>query len=93
MQDWVLIAKLRNWLLLLIGDGQWIGVLNVHVPVLNNGCKDRAMWVTNLDKKIEYETRVVWKDMRSNGSTEWKDLVWFPQNIPRHSFVIWLAIK
>ena len=67
---------------------------NVHVPILNNRCKDKTMWVSNLEKKTEYATKVVWKDMRSYGRTVvWKDLVWFPQNIPRHSFVIWLAVQ
>ena len=68
--------------------------MNVQVPVLNAGSKDKAVWVTNFGKKTEYATRVVWKDMRYNGSTVgWKDLVWFPQNIPRHSFVIWMAVQ
>ena len=67
---------------------------NIQVPTLNNGCMDKALWETNSGKRTEYATKVVWKDMSRNGSTVvWKDLVWFPQNIPRHSFVIWLAIQ
>ena len=29
----------------------------------------------------------------SGNKVLWKDVVWFPQSIPRHSFVLWMAVQ
>ena len=84
----------NNWVWPMEWSVQFPRLNNIQVPILNNGCMDKALWETNSGKRTEYATKVVWKDMSRNGSkVVWKDLVWFPQNIPKHSFVIWLAIQ
>lgn len=52
------------------------------------------MWVTNSGNKIEFATKWVWKDFCGTGNNVlWKDVVWFSLNIPRHAFVLWMAIQ
>ncbi|GJW54812.1 reverse transcriptase zinc-binding domain-containing protein [Tanacetum coccineum] len=41
-----------------------------------------------------YSTRTVWRDMDcDNPKVIWRHLIWFAQCIPRHSFVLWMAIQ
>ncbi|GKC04395.1 RNA-directed DNA polymerase, eukaryota, reverse transcriptase zinc-binding domain protein [Tanacetum coccineum] len=42
---------------------------------------------------LDFSVSSVWNDIRSYGNlVPWSKLVWFSQCIPRHSFVLWLAI-
>ncbi|GJR10310.1 uncharacterized mitochondrial protein-like protein [Tanacetum coccineum] len=42
----------------------------------------------------EYSTKTVWRDMDcDNPKVIWRHLIWFAQCIPRHSFVLWMAIQ
>ena len=88
----------------LINNGEWtwpeewlvkFPVLNtIQVPILLNDAPDRVMWESNDGNRTEYATRIVWKDMgRSGNKVMWQDVVWFPQSIPRHSFVLWMAVQ
>ncbi|GJX41446.1 RNA-directed DNA polymerase, eukaryota, reverse transcriptase zinc-binding domain protein [Tanacetum coccineum] len=64
------------------------------VPILNNVVEDKLMWKTNNRLTMKFASGRVWKDMRClNRKVQWWRVVWFPQNIPRHAFVLWLAVK
>lgn len=66
---------------------------NIQVPTLQNDTMDSAEWVTNSGQRKKFATKVVWKDLCCNGNkVSWHKLVWFAQNIPKHSFVLWMAI-
>ncbi|GKC06684.1 hypothetical protein Tco_0998294, partial [Tanacetum coccineum] len=53
------------------------GLNVIAPPVVNQGKNDK----------------VVWNDIRErNHVVHWAKLVWFSQGIPRHSFMVWLAI-
>ncbi|GKE43345.1 reverse transcriptase zinc-binding domain-containing protein [Tanacetum coccineum] len=70
-------------------------VLNqIPIPLLIEESKDDAVWETRTGRSIKYATRIVWKDMCHEGlKVEWRDMIWFPQCIPRHSFVVWMEIN
>ncbi|XP_022019057.1 uncharacterized protein LOC110919088 [Helianthus annuus] len=63
------------------------------VPELNANDHDRLVWCTNGSRKTEFTTAIVWDDLRhSNNEVQWASVVWFPQAIPRHSFLLWLLV-
>ena len=68
-------------------------ILNIPVPTLNDS-KDRVWWVTNNGLKVKFTTAQAWLDKRENWpKVEWNEVVWFKQLIPKHSFVLWLAVQ
>ncbi|GJU33568.1 RNA-directed DNA polymerase, eukaryota, reverse transcriptase zinc-binding domain protein [Tanacetum coccineum] len=59
-----------------------------------NDCPDKPIWVDNDGNSRNFSTAVVWKDIRGNGvSVDWKDIVWHTNCIPKHTFILWLAVK
>ncbi|PWA73992.1 reverse transcriptase zinc-binding domain-containing protein [Artemisia annua] len=88
----------------LINNGSWswpeewsdkFPVLNnIQIPILQNDVPDKVLWVTNSGNRTEFATKWVWKDLCDIGNKVlWKDVVWFLQSIPRHSFVLWMAVQ
>ncbi|GJZ59819.1 RNA-directed DNA polymerase, eukaryota, reverse transcriptase zinc-binding domain protein [Tanacetum coccineum] len=64
------------------------------VPILKNAVEHKLMWKNNNGEIMEFASGRVWKDIRClNRKVQWWKVVWFPQNIPRHAFVLWLAVK
>nr|GEX45971.1 hypothetical protein [Tanacetum cinerariifolium] len=52
---------------------------SVQVPVLDELIKDTIKW---------------WKDLYVNGeSVTWSFMVWYTQCIPKHAFVLWMAVQ
>ncbi|XP_071704107.1 uncharacterized protein [Rutidosis leptorrhynchoides] len=42
---------------------------------------------------VQYSTKQAWLDLRVNGPvTSWHHIVWYSQLIPKHAFILWLAI-
>ena len=67
---------------------------NIQIPTLLNDTRDKVEWITNNGLRTEFATKVVWKDLCCSGNKViWNDLVWFSQSIPKHSFILWMAIK
>ncbi|GJU10211.1 RNA-directed DNA polymerase, eukaryota, reverse transcriptase zinc-binding domain protein [Tanacetum coccineum] len=68
-------------------------LLNILVPTLKDE-PDKVLWATKQGKLVKFSTNQVWRDIRSDGNkVQWDKLVWFSQCIPRHTFILWLAIK
>lgn len=99
-------ARLTNDYLVekLISNGNWCWpeewyvkypILNsIQIPILYNDVPDKAVWVTNSGNITNFATKWVWKDMCGGGNKVfWKDVVWFSHSIPRHSFVLWMAVQ
>ncbi|GJZ05977.1 reverse transcriptase zinc-binding domain-containing protein, partial [Tanacetum coccineum] len=50
--------------------------------------------ITRTGQVTKYSTKAVWKDMCSEGpKVVWRSLIWFSQCVPRHSFVLWMAVQ
>ncbi|XP_021979803.1 uncharacterized protein LOC110875919 [Helianthus annuus] len=61
--------------------------------MLNTDAQDRIVWRSREGTDMEYSTYVVWDDIRQvPDQVPWACIVWFPQAIPRHSFLMWLLV-
>ncbi|GJZ36395.1 uncharacterized WD repeat-containing protein-like protein isoform X1, partial [Tanacetum coccineum] len=68
-------------------------IVNIQVPILSNH-QDKAIWVDNNGREKRFTTNIVWKDVRvSSGKVSWCDLIWHPNCIPKHTFILWLGVK
>ena len=68
-------------------------IANLEVPVLCD-VPDKAVWIDKHGNVKDYATNIVWKDVRIEGDcVKWKKLVWFSNCIPKHAFILWLAVK
>lgn len=61
--------------------------LSIHRP-------DRLVWRANDGSEGEFSASNVWEAVRERKNVVvWKDVVWYPQCIPRHAFLVWLLIR
>ena len=68
--------------------------LNVSEPCINTSIKDALVWQSRDGVQHEFNTRLVWKDFRVvRPRVSWCELVWFSNCIPKHAFILWLAIR
>ena len=69
-------------------------ILNIPVPKLTDNVDDKAMWINRKGKEKTFSVKEAWKNMRCNSQKViWFRHVWFSQCIPRHAFILWMAIK
>jgi hypothetical protein len=69
-------------------------VVNVPVPSLSDECDDKVIWVNKKNKESEFSVKEAWKALRTDcPKVLWYKHVWFSQCIPRHAFVIWMAMR
>ena len=74
--------------------GKFPVLRNITVTTLCTNNSDIVFWKTGTNVLTKYSTKQVWKDMKGNWpSVDWYNIVWFSQLIPKHAFVLWLAIK
>ena len=65
----------------------------IHNVVLSDAC-DELMWKSKTGKMGRFSISQTYFDMQNEEeSVRWKSLVWFTQNIPKHAFILWLAIQ
>ncbi|MFS7917031.1 putative reverse transcriptase zinc-binding domain-containing protein [Helianthus anomalus] len=88
----------------IVNDGHWkwpenwqtrFPILFQHPTVnLQPEMHDKIRWKTSNGKLIHFAVSDVWLDIREEcEEVPWVKLVWFSQNIPRHAFILWLALK
>ncbi|GJW10218.1 RNA-directed DNA polymerase, eukaryota, reverse transcriptase zinc-binding domain protein [Tanacetum coccineum] len=66
-----------------------IGVLS-----LPEGYGDKVKWKCTNGKIVNFSIKNVWEDWRPNKPQVcWKKVVWYSQDNPRYSYILWLAIK
>lgn len=47
-----------------------------------------------MGKKSGFKSNIVWYDFKeSHPRVQWSNLVWFSNTIPKHSFILWLAVR
>ncbi|XP_071718302.1 uncharacterized protein [Rutidosis leptorrhynchoides] len=62
-------------------------------PLIMQNVNDRVLWLTKKGKKLPFTVKTVWDDIcEENEVVKWSKLVWYSQSIPRHSFIVWVAI-
>ncbi|GJY91970.1 RNA-directed DNA polymerase, eukaryota, reverse transcriptase zinc-binding domain protein [Tanacetum coccineum] len=72
-----------------IGNGR-----QVQIPNINDGDEDTVVRVASNGQEQKFKISNVWKERINNDiKVDWYSMIWFAQSIPRHAFVIWLAIQ
>ena len=62
-------------------------------PLLESSKSDVVKWKNSEGKVMDFSVSVAWEDLRPRSSKViWFSMVWFNQCIPKHSFVLWLAV-
>ncbi|XP_071695920.1 uncharacterized protein [Rutidosis leptorrhynchoides] len=88
----------------LVRNGTWVWPFNLMVkddveitsfnPVLQDDKLDVVKWRCNDGQLKDFSVSNVWLDLRdAKPIVSWHKAVWFTQNIPRHAFMLWLAIN
>lgn len=71
----------------------WPELTNKIVFVQENR-KDEISWKSGNGKKCNFKASIVWNDFKVNHPrVEWFKLVWYSNAIPKHSFILWLAVR
>nr|XP_043625583.1 uncharacterized protein LOC122597008 [Erigeron canadensis] len=61
---------------------------------LVNGVTDRVFWKNRYGLLLQFSVSVAWEDLRQRSNeVSWHRLVWFPQYILKHSFILWLVMR
>ncbi|GJU13851.1 RNA-directed DNA polymerase, eukaryota, reverse transcriptase zinc-binding domain protein [Tanacetum coccineum] len=69
-------------------------IANTLVPHLNPNNTDSTVWITKKGVKGKFLTNKAWDDLNDRGEeVKWWKIVWFSHCIPRHAFIMWLAIQ
>ncbi|XP_035832958.1 uncharacterized protein LOC118481793 [Helianthus annuus] len=56
--------------------------------------KDQISWRTRQGVDTVFATSTAWEDIRMiQDDVPWANVVWFPQAIPRHAFLMWLIVN
>nr|GEW63768.1 hypothetical protein [Tanacetum cinerariifolium] len=83
------------------GVCQWPAIWIDKYPQLNSlnsialgNLDDELVWRSKKGKEGKFTVKQAYNDLRSqNDEVSWGRLVWFSQNIPKHAFVLWMAIQ
>ena len=63
-------------------------------PILSVSTPDKLLWRRRDGSLTPFSVRDVWLSIcPSELDTDWHHLVWFSQNIPRHAFILWVAMN
>lgn len=69
-------------------------LFNTPPPLLISNRKDMVLWKTNAGIIVPFSVKIACSDLIEDSPiVHWSKLVWFSQSIPRHSFILWLAIS
>ncbi|GKB44263.1 RNA-directed DNA polymerase, eukaryota, reverse transcriptase zinc-binding domain protein [Tanacetum coccineum] len=69
-------------------------VTKIHVPRLDANVKDKMVWVDKNGKEKAFSVKEVWRAIRDDcPKVIWYKHVWYSQCIPRHAFILWVAVK
>ncbi|GKC03934.1 RNA-directed DNA polymerase, eukaryota, reverse transcriptase zinc-binding domain protein [Tanacetum coccineum] len=65
------------------------------LPVsLDDNKNDELVWRSKKGKDVRFTVKQVYEDLRRSGEdVKWSKIVWFSQNILKHSFIVWMAIQ
>jgi hypothetical protein len=56
------------------------------------GQKDEIVWLDSPNHR--FSIKVAWEQLRIHYQmVEWHDIVWFKNVVPRHSFLLWMAVQ
>ncbi|GJU81721.1 reverse transcriptase zinc-binding domain-containing protein [Tanacetum coccineum] len=63
-------------------------------PQVDDNAFDKIMWKSIDGRIYEFSTKQAYYEMSIQWpKVGWRNLIWFSQSIPKHSFILWLAIN
>nr|XP_043630010.1 uncharacterized protein LOC122601307 [Erigeron canadensis] len=69
-------------------------LVSTPAPILSNNRRDKILWKKKSGRAVDFSVSEVFHTLSDDcDDVKWAGVVWFSQNIPRHSFILWLAIK
>ncbi|GJR84403.1 reverse transcriptase zinc-binding domain-containing protein [Tanacetum coccineum] len=75
------------------GTNKFPILLNVQNVKLDMQSKDKIMWKRGDGKLCRFTVTQTYKDLLPiEEEVEWWKVMWFSQNIPKHAFILWLAV-
>ncbi|GJW71932.1 reverse transcriptase zinc-binding domain-containing protein [Tanacetum coccineum] len=83
------------------GDWNWPNhwlvkypILNqIHVPNISHQ-DDYVVWIDESSRETKYSVKKAWESLREKWpNVNWYHVVWFSQCVPKHAFMMWLAIQ
>ncbi|GJZ20771.1 RNA-directed DNA polymerase, eukaryota, reverse transcriptase zinc-binding domain protein [Tanacetum coccineum] len=88
----------------MVKDGKWgwpsewydkfPTVTNIGDPMIDDQISDKVVWKDEDGAYKEFSVKEVHNSLCVNTPTvQWWKVVWFSQNIPKHPFILWLAIQ
>ncbi|GKF47713.1 reverse transcriptase zinc-binding domain-containing protein, partial [Tanacetum coccineum] len=88
----------------MIHNGQWRWpeewykkfpmITNIDVPVLDDATTDKVVLRDRNGRDMKFSMNTANTDMNIQYPVvSWWKLIWFSQCIPKHSFIVWLAIQ
>ncbi|GJU07175.1 putative RNA-directed DNA polymerase, eukaryota, reverse transcriptase zinc-binding domain protein [Tanacetum coccineum] len=84
----------NNWIWPIEWSELFSEVIDVPVPVLSSDSVDKALWFNKKNEEVQFSVKEAWKVLRIDGpEVMWHKHVWFSQCIPRHAFILWMALK
>ncbi|GJT07556.1 putative reverse transcriptase domain-containing protein [Tanacetum coccineum] len=88
------MIKGNEWVWPIEWDNRFEEVTNVPVPNLRSDIKDKTIWIDKSGKEKMFSVKEAWNAIRvACPKVIWNRHVWFSQCIPRHAFILWVAIK
>nr|GEW45364.1 hypothetical protein [Tanacetum cinerariifolium] len=92
--NWHPICPLSNFISKRMIASSGLNLQCKVADVIKNGKNDKVVWKSCNGGFLDFSVSNVWENIRIRGTlVSWSNLVWFSQCIPRHSFILWLAIQ
>ncbi|GJU89779.1 hypothetical protein Tco_1302202 [Tanacetum coccineum] len=87
---WIHIYKLQDY----VSNRDIYEAGFLKTAKLDAHATDTLVWRKVNDEEVDFSVATAWESIRPRSpSVSWYKLVWYPQNIPRHAILLWLAIK
>jgi hypothetical protein len=68
-------------------------LIHANSIVLTDDKADSVCW-KDVDQMVDFSTSAAWNTIRDRRHVvEWANVVWFPQCVPRHAFLMWLICR
>ncbi|GKB52708.1 RNA-directed DNA polymerase, eukaryota, reverse transcriptase zinc-binding domain protein [Tanacetum coccineum] len=84
----------NNWKWPLEWDGVYDDGFDIPVPKHIDDLDDKTVWVNKKGKEKIFSVKEIWKAIKDESpKVIWSEHVWYSQCIPKHSFILWVAIR
>ncbi|XP_022040990.1 uncharacterized protein LOC110943555 [Helianthus annuus] len=88
------VCEYGEWLWPDVWTARYPALAQLQIVTIDQTRQDRLEWKTSSGQSVEFNTATAWDAIRfKQNEVSWAKLAWFPQAIPRHSFLMWLLVQ